>query len=99
MVREHYMTSTGKAIGYWAGKNLANIGTALTGILGVAHVAKTVIGDKMTTLVGKAMHKGSGGLIPLWTPSLPRPVGKKAINTAKEYGLVNGFPIMPQSTT
>ena len=91
MVREHYMTSTGKAIGYWAGKNLANIGAALTGILGVAHVAKTVIGDKMTTLVGKAMHKGSGGLIPLWTPSLPRPVGKKAINTAKEYGLVNGL--------
>ena len=91
IVREHDMSEAGKVIGRWAGKNLASIGSALTGILGVAHVAKSVLGDKLTTMTGKAMHNMSGGLIPLWTPSLPKPVTKKDIETAKEYGAVNGL--------
>ena len=91
IVREHDMSGAGKILGRWAGKNLSTIGTALTGILGVAHVAKSVMGDKLTTLTGKAMHSMSGGLIPLWTPSLPKPVSKKDIKTAKEYGAVNGL--------
>lgn len=91
LVREWDMSPQGKAIGYWAGKNLANIGTALTGILGVANVAKTVLGNKLTTITGKAMHYGSGGLVPLWTPALPRPVGKRDIQTACEYGVVHGL--------
>ena len=91
IVREHDMSGAGKVLGRWAGKNLGTIGTALTGILGVAHVAKTVMGDKLTTLTGKAMHSMSGGLIPLWTPSLPKPVTKKDIKTAQEYGAVNGL--------
>ena len=91
IVREHDMSGAGKVLGRWAGKNLGTIGTALTGILGVAHVAKTVMGDKLTTITGKAMHSISGGLIPLWTPSLPKPVTKKDIKTAIEYGAVNGL--------
>lgn len=91
IVREHDMSGAGKVLGRWAGKNLGTIGTALTGILGVAHVAKTVMGDKLTTITGKAMHSMSGGLIPLWTPSLPKPVTKKDIKTAIEYGAVNGL--------
>ena len=91
LVREQDMSRTGKAIGYWAGKNLATIGNILTPILGVAHVAKNIIGNKATTLLGKAMHYGSGGLVPLWTPTLPRPVHPKDIKTAKEYGSVHGL--------
>ena len=91
LVREHDMGAAGTAIGYWAGKNLASIGKALTPILGVAHVAKSIIGDKLTTLAGKAMHYGSGGLVPLWTPSLPKPVTQKDIQTAKDYGAVHGL--------
>jgi D-lactate dehydrogenase len=91
LVREKDMSKTGKKVGYWAGHNLKTIGTALTGMLEVANVAHTLLGDKATRLLGKAMHTGSGGLIPLWTPSLPRPVRKKEIHTAKEYGIVNGL--------
>ena len=91
MVREHYMTSTGKAIGYWAGKNLSTIGKALTPILGIAHVAKNIIGDKMTTIAGKAIHYGSGRMVPLWTPSLPAPVRAKDIQAAQEYGAIHGL--------
>ena len=91
LVREHYMTPTGKAIGYWAGKNLSTIGKVLTPILGAAHMAHTVLGDEATRLLGKVMHKGSGGLIPLWTPSLPKPVTQRNIQTAKDFGAVNGL--------
>lgn len=91
LVREQDMSAAGKVIGQWAGKNLATIGKALTPILGVAHVAKTIIGDKATRLLGKTMHYASGGLVPLWTPSLPRPVSTKEIKTATEYGAVNGL--------
>ncbi|MBQ9144484.1 MAG: 4Fe-4S dicluster domain-containing protein, partial [Paludibacteraceae bacterium] len=91
LVREKDMSAAGKQLGYWAGKNLAGIGTALTGILEVANVAHNVLGDKATRLLGKAMHYGSGGLVPLWTPSLPRPVRKKEKQTAIEYGVVNGL--------
>ena len=91
LVREKDMSQAGKKLGYWAGKNLAGIGTALTGMLKVANIAKSVLGKQGTTLMGKAMHYGSGGLVPLWTPSLPRPVRKKEKQTAIEYGAVNGL--------
>ena len=91
LVRERDMGETGKKIGYWAGQNLANIGSALTGILEVANVAHSVLGDKTTRILGKAMHYGSGGLVPLWTPSLPRPVRKKEKQIAEEYGVVHGL--------
>ena len=91
LVRERDMSATGKKIGYWAGQNLANIGNALTGMLEVANVAKAVLGKKGTTIAGKVMHYGSGGLVPLWTPSLPRPVRKKEKQTAEEYGIVHGL--------
>ena len=91
LVRERDMSQAGKTLGYWAGKNLASIGTALTGILEVANVAHSVLGDKATRILGKAMHAGSGGLVPLWTPSLPRPVRKKEKKVAIEYGVVNGL--------
>ena len=91
LVREHDMGAAGKALGYWAGKNLANIDTALTGILELANIAKSVLGDKGTSIVGKAMHHASGGIVPLWIPSLPRPVRKKEKLAALEYGAVNGL--------
>lgn len=91
LVREHDMPSAGKQLGYWAGRNLSHIGTALTGILEVANVAKKVLGKQGTTLIGKAMHYGSGGMIPLWTPSLPRPVRKREKEIARDYGVVNSL--------
>jgi D-lactate dehydrogenase len=91
LVREHDMSNGGRALGYWAGQNLSSIGSALTGILEVANVAHNVLGDKATRLIGKAMHYASGGLVPLWTPSLPRPVRKKEKQAAIDYGAAHGL--------
>ena len=54
-------------------------------------MAHNILGDKATRLLGKAIYYGSGGLVPLWTPSLPRSVRKKERKIAIEYGLVNGL--------
>ena len=91
LVREHDMSNGGRALGYWAGQNLSSIGSALTGILEVANVAHNVLGDKATRLIGKAMHYASGGLVPLWTPSLPRPVRRKEKQAAIDYGAAHGL--------
>ena len=91
LVREHDISNGGRALGYWAGQNLSSIGSALTGILEVANVAHNVLGDKATRLIGKAMHYASGGLVPLWTPSLPRPVRKKEKQAAIDYGAAHGL--------
>ena len=91
LVREHDISNGGRALGYWAGQNLSSIGSALTGILEVANVAHNVLGDKATRLIGKAMHYASGGLVPLWTPSLPRPVRRKEKQAAIDYGAAHGL--------
>lgn len=91
LLREQALTKSEKRFGYWAGEHLSDIGGMLTSVLGVAHAAKIVLGDKMTTIVGKGLYYGSGKNIPLWTPSLPRPVRAKAIRIAREYGVVHGL--------
>ena len=91
LLREQALTKSEKRFGYWAGEHLSDIGGMLASVLSVAHAAKTVLGDKMTTIVGKGLYYGSGKNIPLWTPSLPRPVRAKAIRIAREYGVVHGL--------
>ena len=91
LLREDALTRREKRLGYWAGEHLASVGDALKGVLGLAHAAKSVLGDKMTALVGKGLYYGSGKHVPLWTPALPRPVHRKAIQTAREYGVVHGL--------
>ena len=91
LLREQALTNGERRLGYWAGEHLAEAGSALTSLLSVAHVAKCVLGNKMTSIVGKGLYYGSGKNIPLWTPSLPAPVRKHDIQTAREYGVVNGL--------
>ena len=91
LLRHEALSQRQQHLGHWAGTHLNDIGDALTCLLSVAHVAKCMLGDKMTTIVGKGLYYGSGKNIPLWTPALPRPVNAKAIQTAREYNLVHGL--------
>lgn len=62
--------SMGHGIGRYAAEHLAGISSAVRGTLGMASLARKVIGVKGVEVVGPALH--SLGL-PLWTPSLPKP--------------------------
>ena len=61
--------STGYKIGKWAADHLAGVESGLRLTLDTANIAKSVIGDKGVTYLGKALHKAG---MPLWTPSLPK---------------------------
>ena len=61
----------GYKVGDFAARNFSTIKSALRPALSVASFANSVLGDSAVTSIGKALH--SIGL-PLWTPSLPRPV-------------------------
>ena len=61
----------GYKVGDFAARNFSTIKSALRPALSVASFANSVLGDSAVTSIGKALH--SMGL-PLWTPSLPRPV-------------------------
>lgn len=90
-VRELEMSEGGKRTGVWAGHKLKEIGSGVTGILGLAHVAHNVLGDTLMSAVGKALYYGSGKNIPLWTPAIPQPVPTKRMKEAVEYGVVHGL--------
>jgi D-lactate dehydrogenase len=58
--------------GHWLGNVAANhlhgIKNCLRPVLWLANLAHAILGSKLTTLIGKALHVIG---IPLWTPSLP----------------------------
>lgn len=91
LIREEEMGNIGVQIGKWAGHNLDAIGSAITGVLDLAHVAHLTIGTNLMSLVGKALYKGSGKNMPLWTPALPKSIHNKTITQTKEYGQVHGL--------
>lgn len=84
LVREREMSAAGKNIGQWAGKHFSTIGNAVSGILGLANAAHSVLGTKVMSSICKGLHNGSGKLIPLWTPAIPNTVKKADIAKAKE---------------
>ncbi len=59
-----------RRVGDFAARHFAGMRTTLKGVLYLADWAHTVLGDRVTAAVGRAMH-GVG--LPLWTPALPGP--------------------------
>ncbi|MDE6692965.1 MAG: FAD-binding oxidoreductase, partial [Muribaculaceae bacterium] len=81
--------STGYKIGKWAADHLAGVENGLRLTLDTANIAKSVIGDKGVTYLGKALHKAG---MPLWTPSLPKSFRMKNMTTPPAKKKVVYFP-------
>ena len=90
-IRHDEMSACNAHIGVWAGHHLKEIGSGVTGILGMAHVAHKVVGDNVMSLIGKGLYYGSGKNIPLWTPAIPKPLKQSVIQDAKDYNLTHGL--------
>lgn len=67
-LRNEHLSRASYAIGRFSANHLREIKGALRPALSVASGARSVIGDKAVTAVGKGLHKIG---MPLWTPSLP----------------------------
>ena len=96
LVRERELSERGKRLGQWAGDHFATVGKALKGIMNVASAAHGLLGDKVMSVAGKALHVGSGRKIPLWTPAMPRAVKSAEIQEALDYEIKHPLPALHQ---
>ncbi|MDE6310682.1 MAG: FAD-binding oxidoreductase [Muribaculaceae bacterium] len=62
--------SLGHGVGRYAADHLAGVSRGVRGVLGIASLARKVLGVKGVEFTGTALHKAG---LPLWTPSLPKP--------------------------
>lgn len=74
-VRRQSLGKAGHRIGEITADNFHGMKTALRGVLHLADSAHSIMGTKVMTGVGKALHAAG---LPLWTPSMP-----KAYNAVK----------------
>ena len=70
-LRRNSMSATGEWLGAWVAEHFRGTKTLVKGTLGMANVARTVMGKTVMGGVGKGLHAVG---LPLWTPELPLPV-------------------------
>ena len=75
-VRRQNMGKTAGVVGEFAADNFHGVKTALRGVLHLADIGHTILGDKAMGALAKGIHAVG---LPLWTPSMP-----KAYNAAKK---------------
>lgn len=68
-IRRQNAGRTGKMAGGFAADNFHGIKTALRGVLKIADLGHSVLGTRLMSGIGKAIHKAG---VPLWTPSMPK---------------------------
>ncbi|MDO4627734.1 MAG: FAD-binding and (Fe-S)-binding domain-containing protein [Planctomycetia bacterium] len=64
--------SAGYRVGKLAARHFSSLKTPIRLVLKVADLGRTVLGTRTMSAVCRGLHHGSGKLIPLWTPSMPR---------------------------
>ena len=69
-IRRQNAGRTGEMAGGFAADNFHGIKTALRGVLKIADLGHSVLGTRLMSGIGKAIHKAG---VPLWTPSMPKP--------------------------
>ena len=68
-IRRQNAGRTGEMAGGFAADNFHVIKTALRGVLKIADLGHSVLGTRLMSGIGKAIHKAG---VPLWTPSMPK---------------------------
>ena len=74
--REIKQSRMAQSIGKFAANHLSGIETTLGVGLRLVSAAHWLLGDKLMSSIAKGLHYGTGQLIPLWTPAMPRTTRK-----------------------
>lgn len=77
-IRRQDLSKAGRRVGRWAAEHLSGISNGLRLALGGAQMAHSILGDKATDSLGRALHKAG---VPLWTSALPRPFNAGHLTT------------------
>ncbi|MBQ2821176.1 MAG: FAD-binding oxidoreductase [Thermoguttaceae bacterium] len=74
-------------IGKLSARRFATIKPPLRLILKTADLGHSILGTKTMTKVSQGLHRGSGKLIPLWTPAMPKPYSFREKECVREKNL------------
>jgi len=101
VIRGREMSLLSRGMCRFSADHLSLVASCAAAALGLASLGKCILGRRLMGAICSALHKGSFGLIPLWTPSTPAPVSSKrmvangcraAAAFAKNAGKVVYFP-------
>ena len=79
--REIEQSRMAQSIGKFAANHLSAIETSLGVGLRLVSAAHWLLGDKLMSSIARGLHYGTGQLIPLWTPAIPRATRRPTINS------------------
>ena len=79
--REINQSRMAQSIGTFAANHLSGIETTLGVGLRLISAAHWLLGDKLMSSIAKGLHYGTGQLIPLWTPAMPRATRRPKTNS------------------
>ena len=88
--REIEQSRMAQSIGKFTANHLSAIESTLSVGLRLVSAAHWVLGDKLMSSIARGLHYGTGQLIPLWTPAMPR---------ATRRPKTSSKPTHPTSTT
>ncbi len=100
LVRQQQLppSSLGYRIGDYAARHFAGIKEGLRPVLGLAHVAHSLLGTPLMTSVTRGLHHALG--LPQWSPSMPKPYhykGTRVVSSNVAYkGSVDERPTKRQ---
>ena len=79
--REIKQSRMAQSIGTFAANHLSGIETTLGIGLRLVSAAHWLLGDKLMSSIARGLHYGTGQLIPLWTPAMPRATRRPKTNS------------------
>ena len=79
VVRERAHGALARRVGKFAADHLNVVAGGVSAMLGLAACGQAVLGNKAMSVICKAIHRGSFGLVPLWTPAVPHCARIKSI--------------------
>lgn len=90
-IRRQNHGKTAERVGEMVADNFHGVKTALRGVLRLADMGQTILGDKVMGTLAKGIHAVG---LPLWTPSMPKAynAAKKATTTTDSPDKVVYFP-------
>ena len=86
VVREKGHGALARRVGKFAADHLNFVAGGVSAMLGLAACGQAVLGNKAMSVICKAIHRGSFGLVPLWTPAMPHRARIKSIKAKSQSG-------------
>ncbi len=82
VIRGREMPLLSRSVATFAASHLSLVAGCAGAMLNLAALGKAVLGSRLMSIICTALHKGSFGMIPLWTPATPGTVSMARMRKA-----------------